>query len=60
MNNGDNQYPDAKKHLHVSLIKSGVRVLGYTLLFGIPSMWAVLAATVLIVSELLGVYEELV
>ena len=32
--------PDPKKHLYVSLAKSGVRIVGYGLMFGIPSWWA--------------------
>ena len=60
MTNGEYKYPDAQKHKYVSLVKSGVRVLGYVLMFGIPSVWAWVAATTLIVSEILGIYEELV
>ena len=60
MTNGEMAYPDARRHMIVSLIKSGVRVAGYVCLFGIPHSWAAAAATVLIVSELLGIYEELV
>lgn len=51
-----NKYPDAKKHQLVSFIKSGIRVIGYALLFiDIPA-----AAIVLIASEAVGVLEELV
>lgn len=52
--------PDPKKHLVVSLTKSVVRIGGYALLFGIHSPWAIAAATVLVVSELIGIIEELV
>ena len=51
-----NKYPDAKKHKQVSFIKSVVRIIGYGLLFvSIPA-----AAVVLIASEVIGIYEELV
>lgn len=49
-------YPDAKKHQIVSFIKSGIRILGYILIpFSLP--WA---AGILVVSELVGIIEELV
>ena len=48
--------PDPKKHQLVSFIKSFTRIIGYFLLFiNIPT-----EACVLIASELIGVYEELV
>ena len=50
------KYPDAKKHQIVSFIKSGVRLLGYIF---IP-FDSVIAMGVLLVSELIGIYEELV
>ena len=50
------KYPDAKKHQIVSFIKSGVRILGYGfLLFNLPA-----AVTLLILSEVVGIAEELV
>ena len=52
--------PDPKAHLIVSLIKSGVRIIGYLLLLGISSPWAKAAAVVLVVSEVIGIVEELV
>jgi hypothetical protein len=52
--------PDPKKHLFVSLVKSGVRIVGYLLLLGIPSSWAILASAVLVSSEIIGILEELV
>lgn len=52
--------PDPKKHLIVSLVKSAVRIAGYALLLGIPSPWAVAASIVLIASEVVGIFEELV
>ena len=49
-------YPDAKKHQIVSFIKSGIRTLGYIVLpFDI-----VISAFLLIFSEGVGIYEELV
>ena len=54
------KHPDPKKHLVVSLMKSGIRIIGYLLLFGIPSSWAYGAAIVLIASEVVGIVEELV
>jgi hypothetical protein len=50
------KHPDAKLHQQISFIKSAIRIIGYGLLFvNIP-----LAAIVLIVSETIGIYEELV
>jgi len=49
-------YPDAKKHQIISFIKSGIRIVGY---FIIPFN-LVAAAGVLIISEFIGIYEELV
>jgi hypothetical protein len=52
----DFDYPDAKKHQVVSFIKSGVRIAGYlALLISLP--WAV---ALLVVSEIIGILEELV
>ena len=48
--------PDAKKHQIVSFIKSGVRIFGYIFLpFDLAT-----AVMILIVSELVGIFEELV
>ena len=48
--------PDPKKHQTISFIKSGIRILGYFLLpFNI-----LIGAGVLILSEIVGIYEELV
>lgn len=48
--------PDPKLHQQISFIKSGIRILGYFLLpFNL-----VLGAGVLILSEIVGIYEELV
>ena len=50
------KYPDAKKHQIVSFIKSGIRILGYGfLLVNLP-----IAVFLLIFSEVIGIYEELV
>ena len=49
-------HPDAKKHQIVSFIKSGIRILGYIFIpFNID-----VAVTLLIVSEGVGIIEELV
>ena len=49
-------HPDPKRHLIVSLLKSVVRITGYVALpFGI---W--LGVTILVISELIGIIEELV
>ncbi len=49
-------YPDAKKHQIVSFIKSGIRIFGYILIpFNLLA-----AASVLVISEVIGIYEELV
>jgi hypothetical protein len=50
------KHPDPKKHQQISFAKSILRIMGYMLLFiNIPA-----AAGVLIASEALGIYEELV
>ena len=49
-------YPDAKKHQFVSFIKSGIRIFGYILL----PINILAGASVLIVSEIIGIIEELV
>jgi len=50
------QLPDARKHQIISFIKSGIRILGYILL---PFDLTV-AMGVLIISEIVGIVEELV
>ena len=48
--------PDPKLHQEISFVKSGVRIVGYIFLFiNIPA-----AAVLLIVSEIIGIIEELV
>ena len=49
-------YPDAKKHKIVSFIKSAIRIVGYIL---IP-INLLSAAVVLVLSEVVGIIEELV
>ena len=50
------KHPDPKKHQLVSFIKSAVRIVGYFVIpFSLP-----LAAGVLILSEAIGIIEELV
>jgi hypothetical protein len=50
------KYPDAKKHQIVSFIKSAVRILGYCFIpFNL-----VVSAILLILSEVVGIIEELV
>ena len=49
-------HPDARKHQIVSFIKSGIRILGY-ILIPFDIIWAVSA---LVVSEIIGIIEELV
>ena len=50
------QMPDQKWHRRISFIKSGIRIVGYVL---IP--FNLIAATVvLVVSEVVGIVEELV
>ena len=50
------KYPDAKKHQLISFIKSGVRIFGYILL----TVDITSAVIVLILSEIVGIIEELV
>ena len=50
------ELPDARKHQIISFIKSGVRILGYVFIpFNL-----VIATGVLILSEVIGIIEELV
>ena len=50
------ELPDARKHQIISFIKSGVRILGYAIIpFNL-----VIATGVLILSEVIGIVEELV
>jgi hypothetical protein len=54
--NEKQDHPDPKLHQHVSFFKSAVRISGYVALF-----WSVsLGAIILILSELVGIIEELV
>ena len=50
------ELPDAKKHQQISFVKSAIRIVGYILIpFNIG-----LAVTFLVVSEAVGIIEELV
>ena len=52
----DHKIPDPKLHQQISFIKSGIRILGYTALW-----WSIdIAAILLILSEVVGITEELV
>lgn len=53
---GETQYPDAKKHQIISFIKSGIRILGY----GFIPFNLVTATIILILSEIIGIVEEMV
>lgn len=50
------KHPDPKQHQRISFIKSALRLVGYLLLLVEP----VAAVTILVASEGLGIYEELV
>lgn len=56
----DKFVPNAKRHLYVSLAKSGLRLIGYVFICVIPTPIALVAGIILISSEVLGVVEELV
>ena len=50
------ELPDAKKHQQISFVKSGIRILGYIFIpFNID-----VAVTLLVVSEAVGILEEMV
>jgi len=50
------KYPNAKKHFWASMTKSVIRIAGYCLIFVDLN----LAAGTLILSEIIGIAEELV
>jgi len=52
----EENYPDAKLHQVTSFIKSGIRIVGY----GFLPFNLALACGILIISEVVGVIEELV
>ena len=53
----DAKYPDAKKHKYISFVKSGLRIVA----FGFLAYYEIqIAAGLLLLAELLGVYEEMV
>ena len=52
----DHKIPDPKLHQQISFVKSGIRILGYAALW-----WSIdIAAILLILSEVVGIGEELV
>ena len=52
----NHKIPDPKLHQQISFIKSGIRILGYAALW-----WSIdIAAILLILSEVVGIGEELV
>ena len=48
--------PDPKKHQLISFVKSGIRILGYLFI----TFDLVAAVTLLVVSEAVGILEEMV
>lgn len=56
MKNKKQELPDAGLHQKISFIKSAIRILGYTFLWYNLDI----AAILLILSEVVGVLEELV
>ena len=50
------RHPDPKQHQRISFLKSALRLIGYLLLLTEP----IAAVTILVASEGLGIYEELV
>ena len=55
-NDNKQQLPDARKHQQISFVKSGIRIIGYMFI-----LWNIgVAVTLLIVSEAVGIVEELV
>ena len=55
-NDNKQELPDARKHQLISFVKSGIRILGYIFIpFNID-----VAVTLLVVSEAVGIIEELV
>jgi len=55
-NDNKQQLPDARKHQIISFIKSGIRILGY----GLLPFNLVMSVIFLILSEMVGIIEELV
>lgn len=49
-------HPDPKRHQAVSFLKSAIRLVGYGALLVNP----LIAVSLLILSEALGIYEEMV
>jgi hypothetical protein len=56
ISNEEQKAPDPKLHQLISFVKSGIRIAGYCFL---PfNLWV--ACFILILSEVIGIYEELV
>ena len=56
MTNKEMKHPDPKKHQIVSFVKSAVRIIGYMMM---PfNLYA--AAFILVISEVVGIWEEMV
>ena len=49
-------YPDARRHQIISFIKSGIRIIGY----GFIPFSLITATILLVISEVVGIIEELV
>jgi hypothetical protein len=47
-------------HFKFSMVKSGIRIFGYTILIVSGQFWLVTAGIILILSELIGIGEEIV
>ena len=50
------KFPNPKKHQIISFIKSGIRILGYVFIL----INLQIAVGLLIISEIIGIFEELV
>ena len=50
------KFPNPKKHQLISFIKSGIRILGYVFIL----INLQIAVGLLIISEIIGIFEELV
>jgi hypothetical protein len=51
------KHPDSKKHLYISLAKSGIRIAAGVAFF---TGTVLVGGTLIIAAELLGIWEELV
>ena len=50
------KFPNPKKHQIISFIKSGIRILGYVFIL----INLQIAVGLLVISEIIGIFEELV